>query len=80
MIIFEQDYRGNLWRLEIAEHNGRRFLNWRKWYRPDGDGWKPTREGVTMPLERVADLLAGLEAAKARIGADGLPYSPSGQR
>lgn len=78
MTIFEQDYRGNLWRLEIAEHNGRRFLNWRKWYRPDGGGWKPTREGVTMPLGRMADLLASLEAAMASLAPDGLTDSPTG--
>ena len=38
------------------------------------------RNPLAMPLGRVADLLAGLEAAKARVGADGHPDSPSGQR
>jgi hypothetical protein len=44
-ILFEQPYRGDLWRLEVATHEGRTFGNWRKWYR-DGDTLRPTRQGV----------------------------------
>ncbi len=54
-ILFEQPYRGDVWRLEVAEHDGRTFGNWRKWYR-EGETWKPTRQGVTIPLERLAEL------------------------
>ncbi len=46
-ILFEQPYRGDVWRLEIASHDGRTFGNWRKWYR-EGDTLKPTRQGVTI--------------------------------
>jgi len=54
-ILFEQPYRGDVWRLEVAEHDGRTFGNWRKWYR-EGETWKPTRQGVTIPLDRLAEL------------------------
>ena len=54
-ILFEQPYRGDVWRLEVAEHDGRTFGNWRKWYR-DGEILKPTRQGVTIPLDRLAEL------------------------
>ncbi len=54
-VLFEQPYRGNLWRLEVAEHEGRTFGNWRKWY-CDGETWKPTRQGVIIPLNRLAEL------------------------
>lgn len=69
-VLFQRKQRGNLWKLEVQTYKNRTFGNWRKWY-PDGEGWKPTREGCTMPLE---DLLAltfalmeyhGLEAPEA---------------
>lgn len=60
-ILFEQPYRGDVWRLEIASHEGRTFGNWRKWYR-EGDTLKPTRQGVTIPLERLSELHAALGA------------------
>ena len=58
-ILFELPYRGDLWRLEVASHEGRTFGNWRKWYR-DGDTLKPTRQGVTFPVERLDELQAAL--------------------
>ena len=68
-VLFEQAYRGDLWRLEVATHNGRTFGNWRKWYR-DGETLRPTKQGVTFPVERLdelqsalADYLAGSLAA-----------------
>ncbi len=58
-VLFEQPYRGDVWRLEVAEHDGRIFGNWRKWYR-EGETWKPTRQGVTIPLERLEELGASV--------------------
>ncbi|WP_188764174.1 PC4/YdbC family ssDNA-binding protein [Sandarakinorhabdus glacialis] len=55
VLLFEQPHRGDVWRLEVAHHGGRAFLNWRKWWLSDGI-LKPTRQGVTMPLGRLADL------------------------
>lgn len=54
-VLFEQLHRGDVWRLEVSEHDGRTFGNWRKWYR-DGDAWKPTRQGLTIPLDRLKHL------------------------
>jgi hypothetical protein len=61
--LFETPERGgNLWRLEVVQHNGRTFANWRKWWR-DADGQlKPTKQGVTFPPERLLELLAALIA------------------
>ena len=62
-VIFEHRHRGHLWRLEIASLKGRTFANWRKWYAVAGeDGWKPTREGCTMPLTGLGALTASLMA------------------
>lgn len=59
--IFEHRHKGNLWRLEVQTFRGRTFANLRKWY-AEGEGWKPTRDGFTMPLESLAGLTAGLMA------------------
>ena len=55
MLLFEQGHRGDVWRLEVCEHEGRIFANWRKWYW-DGDTMRPTRQGITLPVPRLADL------------------------
>lgn len=65
-LIFEQAQRGDTWRLEIAAYKGRCFLNWRKWYRAE-DGLRPTREGVTIPLERLPELTAALCAVSENL-------------
>ena len=71
-ILFEHPYRGDVWRLEIASHEGRTFGNWRKWYR-DGDTLKPTRQGVTIPLERLSELHAELGAYLAGQAPERVP-------
>jgi hypothetical protein len=58
-ILFEQHHRGDMWRLEVASYEGRTFMNWRRWYQKDGS-WKPTREGVTIRLERLGELEGAL--------------------
>lgn len=70
--IFEQCYRGDVWRLEVSTHEGRTFGNWRKWYL-DGEALKPTRQGVTIPLERLEELSAGLTAYFAAKSSDEPP-------
>jgi excisionase family DNA binding protein len=59
VVLFDQPYRGDVWRLEVTTHKGRTFGNWRKWYR-DGEALLPTREGVTIPLERFPELHASI--------------------
>jgi hypothetical protein len=60
-VLFEREHRGHRWRLEVAEHQGRRFANWRKWYDAGGT-WMPTREGCTFPLEALWELTGSLMA------------------
>lgn len=60
-VLFERDYRGDLWRLEVATHGGRRFANWRKWYDANGK-WKPTKQGCTFPLDDLWTLTTVLMA------------------
>lgn len=68
-VLFEQDYRGNVWRFEITHHKGSWFLNVRKWYEDRDDGTlRPTREGVTVPLARLRELQNALRDYLDRIG------------
>jgi len=65
-LLFELAKGGDIWRLEVVEYQGRTFGNWRKWWR-DGDTLKPTKQGVTIPLERLSELHAanwGLSGVK----------------
>ena len=54
--------RGCLWRLEVARHKGRTFVNWRMWWRNADGVLKPSRQGVTFPPERLLELLAAVLA------------------
>lgn len=58
-VLYQREQRGNLWRFEIQTFKGRTFGNWRKWY-ADGDGWKPTRDGCTIPLNDLRVLTTAL--------------------
>lgn len=58
-VLFELADRGDVWRLEVVEYQGRTFGNWRKWWR-DGEALKPTKQGVTIPLERLPALHAAI--------------------
>ena len=54
--LFEQPYRGDVWRLQIAVHRDRPFVSFRRWYDAGGGELRPTKDGVTIPLERLAEL------------------------
>ena len=53
--------RGDTVLVQISEHGGKTFANFRKWY-SDGDSLKPTRQGVTIPLESLPELHRALGA------------------
>lgn len=53
--------RGDTVLVQISEHGGKTFANFRKWY-SDGDSLKPTRQGVTIPLESLPELHQALGA------------------
>jgi hypothetical protein len=55
IVLFDQRHGNDTWRLEISLFRGRRFGNWRRWYGEPHE-LKPSRDGVTIPLERLADL------------------------
>ena len=60
--------RGDTVLVQINQHNGKTFANFRKWYL-DGDVLKPTRQGVTIPLQALPELHKTLGAYLATIDA-----------
>ena len=58
--------RGDTVLVQINQHNGKTFANFRKWY-PDGDALKPTKQGVTIPLHALPELHKALGAYLATI-------------
>lgn len=62
MILFEHSNRSGLWRVEIADFQGRRFVNVRRWFWTPAGELKPTRDGFTFPLERLAELVRAIIA------------------
>ena len=65
-ILLSFPHRGDTVLVQINEHNGKTFANFRKWY-SDGNALKPTRQGVTIPLEALPELHTALGAYLAAI-------------
>lgn len=52
-------------RVSLSEFKGARYLDVRLWYKPkDGGEHKPTKEGVTLGLNRIKELRQCLEEAE----------------
>ncbi len=66
MILLEQVYRGDVWRIEVADFRGRQFVNVRRWYRDTDGELKATKKGFTFPLERLTELVEAILAFLSR--------------
>ena len=75
--LFEQPYRGDVWRLQIAIHRDRPFVSFRRWYDASGGELRPTKDGVTIPLERLPELR---DALSEWLAANPPGHQSSGQR
>lgn len=47
--------------LKLSDFRGKKYLDIRKWYEDDEGEWKPTRKGLTLPLENVPELVKELQ-------------------
>lgn len=73
MVIFEQEHGRHVWRLEATVWNGEARLQVWPWYQPkDGGDLRPCAArfggGFAIPLERLDELKAALEAIDQRGG------------
>jgi hypothetical protein len=50
-IIFEDDVKHNQIRLTINEFHGVEYLHLRKYYLDFDEEWKPSSEGISMPID-----------------------------
>lgn len=57
--------------IRLNEFKGRRYLDLRTFYLDeDGETWKPTRKGVSIPVELFGQLKAALEKVEPLIEAE----------
>ena len=53
--------------VRVSQFKGRVYLDVRNFYEDDAGEWKPTRKGVSVPVEFYAELMDALVAAKSQI-------------
>jgi hypothetical protein len=58
---------GNRIHIRISRFKDRDYLDIRNFYEDDSGEWKPTRKGVSVPVEFYDDLMAALGDAKVVI-------------
>ena len=61
-IIFEDDYKQTQIRLTVSEFHGVEYLHLRRYYLDFEEEWKPSNEGVSMPIDfdNCRELFTGL--------------------
>ncbi|MBU1050209.1 transcriptional coactivator p15/PC4 family protein [Candidatus Bipolaricaulota bacterium] len=58
---------GNRIHIRISRFKDRDYLDIRNYYEDDAGEWKPTRKGISVPVEFYDDVMESLVAAKAVI-------------
>lgn len=66
-------------RLELAEYNGKHFINCRIWYNRGGGEMAPTPKGVTVPLEALPAFVSAAQEALTLVQSEGLVEGQTGQ-
>ena len=69
-LLFEHPKSGDWIRVTIETYKGRSYANFRRWYGEVG-ALRPTRVGVTIPLERLPALHASIGAYLSGIALSG---------
>lgn len=74
--IFEQQFRGHMWRVQLCEYQGRDKVSIWPWYKAKDGVLYPSnpnhiRNGFQMPPERLWALGEAIVAAKAEIESSG---------
>ena len=59
-------------RISLTEFKGYNLVSQRVWYRADDGEMRPSKAGVVIRIERLPDLIEGLQAAQAAAKARGL--------
>lgn len=59
-------------RISLSEFKGYHLVSQRVWYRADDGEMRPSKAGVVIRIERLPELIEGLQAAQAAAQARGL--------
>ena len=60
-ITIHEKSRGETINVYIGEYAGKRYLHIREWYLDKDQTEKPTKKGVAIPIEKVAELRTAIE-------------------
>ena len=59
--------------VELSEFKGVRYVDVRTYVLPEGaDEWRPSKKGITVKPERLAEFIVGLQQVEAQARAAGL--------
>jgi len=53
--------------VRLSEFKGRHYLDIRNFYETDDGEWKPTRKGISIPVEFFVEVLDALNEAKPEV-------------
>lgn len=51
IVIFQKEIEGKQLRIEISEFKGKEYLHFRWWYESYDEGFLPSNEGISMPVD-----------------------------
>lgn len=57
-------------RIGLNEYQGKQYLDLRQFYKSEGNEWKPSPKGLTVPVDLYPELLRGVLLLGEMIGAD----------
>lgn len=58
---------GDTIRVELSEYEGHKFLQIRIWFTNDDGELKPTKKGVSIPLNKIKDISEALSVAAEKV-------------
>jgi len=53
-------------KIEINPFNGQDYINIRVYFQDDQNKWKPSHKGITLSLDKIAELKTGIDKAYRR--------------
>jgi hypothetical protein len=77
VFLFEGAYRGQTWRIQVTNHNGKDIVSIWPWFRAEDGTLRPGtgrygKGGFQFPLERLEELYAALRSFLEESTSDGL--------
>jgi hypothetical protein len=63
---FEKNPLEQIW-VTMSQYKKKDYFSIRLYYQVDGEGWRPTKKGITLSVDLVPDLLRAVEALRVAV-------------